>query len=55
MKWSEWQLVWFLFQIQSWDQLQADTLQVFDIVFWKGIANPQSGVVNDCNDQINDL
>ena len=37
------------------DLIDEEIMSNFDIMFWRGIANPQSGELNDCNDQIHDL
>jgi len=35
--------------------IDEETLSIFDIMFWRGVANPQSGETYDCNNQIYDL
>ena len=35
--------------------IDEETLSIFDIMFWRGVANPQSGETYDCTDQIYDL
>jgi len=35
--------------------VSQEVMSIFDIMFWRGVANPQSGEVADCNDQIYDL
>ena len=37
------------------DLIDEEIMSIFDIMFWRGIANPQSGELNDCTDQIHDL
>ena len=37
------------------DLIDEEIMSIFDIMFWRGIANPQSGELNDCNDRIHDL
>ena len=32
-----------------------EAMAVFYITFWRGAANPQSGEINDCSDEIYDL
>ena len=34
------------------DLIDEEVRPVFDIMFWRGIANPQSGEMYACNDQI---
>ena len=35
--------------------VSQEVMSIFDIMFWRGVANPQSGETSDCNDQIYDL
>ena len=35
--------------------INDDVRLIFDIMFWRGVANPQSGETYDCNDQLYDL
>ena len=37
--------------------INADVLAIFDIIimFWRGVANPQSGEMYDCKNEIYDL
>ena len=35
--------------------VSQEVMSIFDIMFWRGVANPQSGETADCNDQIYDL
>ena len=35
--------------------INADVLAIFDIMFWRGVANPQSGEMYDCKNEIYDL
>ena len=37
------------------DGCEAGTLLIFDIMFWRGVANPQSGELHDFKYQICDL
>jgi len=30
-------------------------LELFDIMFWRGVANPQSGEFYDCSDEVYSL
>ena len=54
----------YSFQIQHDIQMNVERMadliteeigSIFDIMFWRAIANPQSGVMDDCNDQIHEL
>ena len=35
--------------------INADVLAIFDRMFWRGVANPQSGEMYDCKNEIYDL
>ena len=35
--------------------INADVIAIFDIMFWRGVANPQSGEMYDCKNEIYDL
>jgi len=35
--------------------INADVIAIFDIMFWRGVANPQSGETYDCKNEIYDL
>ena len=35
--------------------VSQEVMSIFDKMFWRGVANPQSGETADCDDQIYDL
>jgi len=35
--------------------IDEQVMEVFDIMFWRGIANPQSGQMDDCCGQTGEL
>jgi hypothetical protein len=37
------------------DLINEEVMSILDTMFWRGVANPQSGELQDCNDQIYDL
>ena len=44
----------FCFRYRVWIGVKL-TPFIFDYMFWRGVANPQSGELHDYNDQIYDL
>ena len=35
--------------------INTDVTAIYDIMFWRGVANPQSGETYDCKNEIYDL